>query len=93
MLIRWSKRIAMLVVLCAAIAGFYLALKEKPILVDVGIVSVAPMSVTINEEGIARVKDVYTISSPIAGHLSRTTLEEGDPVRAHAPRVSVQMSH
>jgi len=76
----WIKRLGISVLLVLVLLGFYFGLKEKPVLVDVGVLDKQDMSVTINEEGIARVKNLYTLSSPIAGHLSRTSLDEGDPV-------------
>lgn len=79
----WLKRIGLVVSILVVIAAFYFAMREKPILVDVAITKQEPMSVTIDEEGETRVRDVYTVSSPIAGHLSRTTLEEGETVVAH----------
>jgi HlyD family secretion protein len=60
-----------------------LALREQPILIDIAEVTTGPMQVTIQEDGITRVRDVYTVSSPIAGHLDRTTLEEGATVVAN----------
>ena len=78
-LIKWGV-IALLV---AAIGwGIYVALRVKPVLVDEATASRGPMEVTINEEGVTKVRNVYTLSSPIAGHLERVTLEEGDPVEA-----------
>ena len=79
----WVKRIGLVVSILVIVAAFYFAMREKPILVDVAIIKQEPMSVTIDEEGETRVRDVYTVSSPIAGHLSRTTLEEGETVVAH----------
>lgn len=62
--------------------GFYLAMREKPVLVDIATVRSGLMEVTIDEEGITQVRDVYTISSPIAGYLDRSSLEEGQVVEA-----------
>ncbi len=79
----WIKRLGLLAVVVAAVAAFYMALREKPVLIDAATVQQGPMRVTINQEGITRVRDVYTVSSPIAGQLDRMTLEEGDPVKAN----------
>jgi len=79
----WTKRIGLSLAAAAVVAGFAWALREQPALVDVAIVAEGPMQVTIREEGRTRVRDVYTVSAPIAGHLSRTVLEEGDPVVAN----------
>ncbi len=79
----WFKRLG-LALLFAAIGGaIYLALREQPIQVDIAQVEIGPMRVTINEEGIARVRDIYTISSPISGHLDRIKLDEGEAVIAN----------
>lgn len=78
----WTKRTGLLVLVAAIAGGFYYAMRERPVLVDVAEVVEAPMRVTVREEGVTRVRDVYTVSAPIAGHLSRTVLREGDPVEA-----------
>lgn len=80
---RWIFRLGLLGLALAILAGFYLAMREKPVLVDTAAVKRGEMQVTIKEEGITQVKDVYTVSAPIAGHLDRTTLEEGAAVTAH----------
>lgn len=79
----WIKRLAFLAVVLAIAAAFYFALREKPNLADIAVVSEGPMRVTIDQEGVTRVRDIYTVSSPIAGQLDRTTLEEGDAVKAN----------
>ena len=75
---RSSLLIAGLVI--AVLIGFYYALRQAPILVDVQQITNGPMIVTIKEEGETRVKDIYVVSSPISGHLDRTTLDEGAKV-------------
>ncbi len=79
----WIFRLGLAGLVLAILFGFYLAMREKPILVDTARVTRGEMRVTIKEEGITQVKDVYTVSSPIAGQLDRTTLEEGATVVAN----------
>ncbi|NRG17524.1 efflux RND transporter periplasmic adaptor subunit [Rhizobiales bacterium] len=79
----WLKRLFFTALALVIAGGFYVALKEKPILVDVARVTAGPMRVTIDEEGETRVRDVYTVSSPMDGHLERIELEEGDGVKAN----------
>jgi len=78
----WIKRGAMAVAAVLVIAGFAWALRDRPVLIDAAKVVEAPMRVTIREEGVTRVREVYTVSAPIAGHLTRTVLKEGDKVEA-----------
>lgn len=77
------RRLAAGAVAFAIVAAAWLALREEPVPVDLAAMTVAPMRVTIGEEGIVRVRDVYALTAPIAGYLDRTTLEPGDPVRAN----------
>ncbi|MEX0408226.1 HlyD family efflux transporter periplasmic adaptor subunit [Aquibium sp. LZ166] len=76
----WIKRLGLALLALAIAAGFVWALREQPALVDVAEVVEAPMRVEIREEGKTQVREVYTVSAPIAGRLSRTVLDEGDPV-------------
>lgn len=78
----WIKRGAMAAAAVIVVAGFGWALRERPVLIDAAKVVEAPMRVTIREEGVTRVREVYAVSAPIAGHLTRTVLNEGDKVEA-----------
>jgi len=82
------KRVALAGFFVLIICGFYLALQDKPVPVDVATATHAPMQVTISEEGVTRVRDVYTVSSPLSGHLSRISLREGDSVNANETLVA-----
>lgn len=79
-LIKWLGIAAVVV---AIAAGVYVAFREQPVLVDTAIATEGPMTVTIDQEGVTRVRNIYTVSAPIAGHLARTALEEGDLVEAN----------
>jgi HlyD family secretion protein len=79
----WLKRGVGVLALAAVAGGFAYALREQPSLVDVAKVSEGPMRVTIREEGVTRVREVYTVSTVITGHLARSVLEEGDGVKAN----------
>lgn len=65
----------------AAIGTIYV-LWPKPVDVDLATVAVGPMNVTVDEDGMTRVKERYTVSSPVAGQLLRIELEPGDPIQA-----------
>lgn len=71
--------IALALVLIVGYGGM-VALQEQPIYVDLAAVELAPMRVTVDEEGITQVQEVYIVSATIAGHLDRIGLVEGDVV-------------
>ena len=79
----WFRRFGLLVLVAIIGAGFYLALRERPVPVDTAVITSGTLHVTIDEEGVTRVRDVYALSSPIAGYLARTTLDEGETVTAN----------
>ena len=63
-------------------AGLFLAFREQPIPVDLVAVDRGPVTVTLDEEGRTRVRDIYTLSAPIAGSLQRIEANAGDAVIA-----------
>jgi HlyD family secretion protein len=65
----------------AAVTGAALALRPKPVPVDLASVVRGPLSVVVEESGVTRVKDRYVVSAPVNGNLARITLEPGDSVK------------
>jgi HlyD family secretion protein len=72
---RWPSLIAMLLV-----AGLVFAFWPKSIPVDTGKVTRGPMAVGITDDGVTRAKELYIVSAPVTGYLSRIELEAGDLV-------------
>lgn len=58
------------------------AFRPTPVRVSVGTVDHGTLQVTVDAEGKTRVRDRFTISAPVNGHLERIQLNEGDPVQA-----------
>jgi len=77
---KWVKRIIGLVVLLAVVALAVYALTPAPIPVDTAEVDRGPVRVTIDEEGIARIREVFRVSVPVSGELARLPVEVGDRV-------------
>lgn len=67
---------ALLVVLLAI--GFW----PRPLRVEVSAVTRGPLVVTVDEEGMTRVKNRYVVFAPIAGQLQRIDWKAGAPVEA-----------
>lgn len=60
----------------------FVALRPRPILVDVAVVRRAPMQVQVSEDGQTRIRERYVVSTPLTGRLLRITYDVGDPVIA-----------
>ena len=78
----WGALLGLLIVALA------LAFRTRPVPVDLATVQQGSLSVTVDEEGEARVHDVYTLSAPVSGFMRRIDLHPGDPVTAMATVVA-----
>ncbi len=54
----------------------------KPLAVEVAAVTEGPLVVTVDEDGVTRVKDRYLVSAPLSGNVGRSSLDPGDEVAA-----------
>ncbi|AFZ32407.1 RND family efflux transporter MFP subunit [Gloeocapsa sp. PCC 7428] len=69
------------IALATAIA-LVLLLRPTPVKVEVGRVEQGKLQVTVNVEGMTRVRDRYILAAEVTGHLDRITLDECDVVEA-----------
>lgn len=77
------RRIAIIAVIVLAGGGaLWWAFTPQPIPVDLETVERGTLIVTIDDEGVARVRATYDISMPIGGDVQRIPLEVGDRVEA-----------
>ncbi len=58
------------------------ALWPRPVAVEIVTATEGPMVVTLEDDGITRVKEVYSVSAPIAGRMLRLEIHPGDPIEA-----------
>ena len=58
------------------------ALWPKPIAVETAEIGKQTVTVTVSEEGKSRIREVFTVSAPIAGQMERIDLHAGDTVSA-----------
>jgi HlyD family secretion protein len=72
---RWALLLAALLV-----AGLANAFWPVATLIDAGKVTRGPMVVGITDDGVTRAKELYVVSAPVTGYLSRIELEAGDQV-------------
>jgi HlyD family secretion protein len=84
----WIKRGLTIVLLIVVAAGFAWLLWPEPIQVDVARASTGHMEVTVDEEGVNRIKDVYVVSAPVSGRVERAPREVGDRVIARSTVVA-----
>ncbi|WP_349370686.1 HlyD family efflux transporter periplasmic adaptor subunit [Salinarimonas sp.] len=83
------KRLVIAIAILALVAATAWALWPRPIPADLAIIAAGPMSVTVEDEGVTRIEDVYTISAPIGGTLQRSPRHVGDVVVADETLLAV----
>ncbi len=77
------RRLLVAAVFAVGVVVFFAwALAPRPILVDMQPITRGLLTVEVTEEARTRVREVYTLSAPLAGRLERVEVEPGDPVRA-----------
>lgn len=65
-----------------AIGGLLaVALWPRPTIVEFATVARGPLVVTVDEEGVTRVRERFVVSSPVAGRVLRIELQPGDRVK------------
>ncbi len=73
------RNIVIIIVIAAAAVMFGAwAFRPQPIGVDLATIAIGTLSVTVGDEGVARVKDTYEISTPIGGEVERIPFTVGD---------------
>lgn len=85
---KWPKRILLLVALAGITGGFLWLLWPQPIQVDVAKAVLGQMRLTVDEEGINRIRNVFIVSAPVAGKVERSQREVGDHVVAGVTTVA-----
>ena len=74
----FNRRVLIPVLVVAGLLA--VALWPKTVGVELGVASRGPLMVTVDEEGMTRVRDRFVVSSPVAGRVLRIELEPGDTV-------------
>ncbi len=76
---RWRWAIGIAFVLLLGIAWTFW---PEAVAVDIGEVDRGPMAVGVTDDGVTRIHDVYAVSAPVTGYVTRIELEPGDEVVA-----------
>jgi HlyD family secretion protein len=75
------SRIISSTIVLLILGGAAWALWPRPTSVDLASIGRGTLTISVEEEGLARIRDVFRVSAPIAGRMGRLTLHAGDPVQ------------
>jgi HlyD family secretion protein len=76
-----ARRVLLGLLVVAAVLGTALALRPRPVGVDIARAERGSLVVSIEETGMTRIKDKYMVSAPVAGDTPRLLLDPGDVVK------------
>lgn len=79
---RLGRWLVWLILASLFVGGLLYSLWPQPVSVETLKVARGLMQVTINEDGVTRVRERYEVSSPVAGQLLRIELRNGDAIKA-----------
>lgn len=74
-------RLVLLLVIVLIGALLLMALRPKPVAVDVAVATTAPMRVTVDADAVTRVRQPFMITAPVGGLVERLSAREGDEVQ------------
>jgi HlyD family secretion protein len=77
------RRLFLVILALLVTAAMAWALWPKPLDVKTATIDRRTITVTVEDEGQARVRDVFTVSAPVGGELQRIALRAGDDVIAN----------
>ncbi|MCF1710318.1 HlyD family efflux transporter periplasmic adaptor subunit [Tabrizicola sp. J26] len=83
------RRVLLSLVAIAVVGLAVWAFLPRPVEVELGRVETRTIEVAVEEEGEARIRDVFTVSATTGGKLRRIGLHAGDPVVAQETVVAV----
>jgi HlyD family secretion protein len=75
-------RVIVIVVFLAMAATVAWAVWPRPVGVETAIIETGDLLVTVEEDGISRIREVFHVSVPVTGRLTRVSLHVGDSVTA-----------
>jgi HlyD family secretion protein len=87
--VNWLKWILSTVFIAVGAAAIVVILWPKPVAVETYTVARKHFEQVVEDDGRTRVRERYTVSSPVAGHILRIDLEAGDPVTEDTPLATI----
>lgn len=86
---RVLNRLLLAIAALAGVGAVYWALRAPPVEVDLATVEAGLFEIFVEDDGVTRIRDVYTVSAPVAGALRRSPRRVGDEVRANETILAV----
>jgi HlyD family secretion protein len=79
---KWKRIILWGLAAAALVGAAVMAFRPQPVPVDIAVVASGLLEVTVEGDGITRIRQTYEISAPLTGFAVRSPVEVGDAVAA-----------
>lgn len=89
MAVNWIRRTVLAAIAAVGAGALVWAFWPQPVPVDIAEIAEGTLEVTVDEEGMTRIRDIYTVSAPLAGKVLRSPREVGDKVVADQTVVAI----
>ncbi|TWT70253.1 efflux RND transporter periplasmic adaptor subunit [Crateriforma conspicua] len=77
----FAKKIVLWSIVLALLGGAgYFALSPRPVMVDTEVLQIGSLTVSIEDDGVTRIRERYVVSAPLSSRLLRITWDVGDEV-------------
>ena len=86
---KWIKRSVGILIVALIIAATIYALMPQPVAVDIAEIDRGTVEVSVDEEGVARIRDIFRVSTPVSGRVQRLPIKEGDTVRQDVSTIAL----
>ncbi len=75
-----KNRVLTIAIILAVVLGIWYIMRPSPIPVDTATIKKGALEVTVNEEGVTKIREIYKVSAPVSGRMLRSPREIGDEV-------------
>ena len=79
---KFVRKLPIVVTIAGVVAALAYGFREVPVEVDIVSVERGSFDITINDDGVTRIREKYVVSAPVAGKLHRIELHPGDEVES-----------
>lgn len=74
------KKLPLIVISAGITIAIVLAMRPQPVEVDLAKVTRGSLRMTVDEDGVTRIREKYVVAAPLIGRLSRIHLKPGDAI-------------
>lgn len=76
------RKLILWLIIAGVVGLVVMAMRPRPVEVELGAVKRGPLTVYVSEEGKTRIRNRYIVAAPVGGNMQRVVLKPGDEVKS-----------